>query len=198
MKVTLLVMTLNEIEGMRVIMPQIPKNLFDQILICDGGSTDGTIDWSRENGYEVYVQSRPGIRFGYFEVWPHVRGDAVVFFSPDGNSLIEKLEPLVVKIKEGCDMVIVSRYLVPARSYDDNPITRFGNWLFRTLINFCFTRTLPWRYTDPMVIFRALRKDLPERLGLFEADAYEPMERWFRTTISWEPLMSIRAARAAG
>ena len=44
MKVTLLVMTLNEIEGMRVIMPQIPKGVFDQILICDGGSTDGTID----------------------------------------------------------------------------------------------------------------------------------------------------------
>ena len=59
MKVTFLVMTLNEIEGMRVIMPQIPKGVFDQILICDGGSTNGTIDWSRENGYEVYVQSRP-------------------------------------------------------------------------------------------------------------------------------------------
>ena len=40
--VTLLVPTLDEIEGMRKIMPRIQRDWCDQILVVDGGSTDGT------------------------------------------------------------------------------------------------------------------------------------------------------------
>ena len=73
-KVTLLIPTLNEIDGMKVIMPQINRDWVHQILILDGGSTDGTIEWARENGYEVYVQKEAGIRQGYMEVLPSNRG----------------------------------------------------------------------------------------------------------------------------
>ena len=38
----------------------------------------------------VHVQSRPGFRRGYIEVWPMTEGDVVVTFSPDGNSLPKK------------------------------------------------------------------------------------------------------------
>jgi len=68
MKVTLVVMTLNEIEGMKAIMPKIDPTWCDQIIVADGGSTDGTIEWAKEQGYEVVVQSKPGIRFAYFDI----------------------------------------------------------------------------------------------------------------------------------
>src|SRR6516164_5628262 len=55
--VTLLVPTLNEIVGMKGIMPLIGHDWVDQILILDGGSTDGTIEWARDNGYTGYVQT---------------------------------------------------------------------------------------------------------------------------------------------
>ena len=57
MKVTLLIPTLNEVEGMKLIMPRIQRDWCDQILFLDGGSTDGTIEWARANGYEVYVRN---------------------------------------------------------------------------------------------------------------------------------------------
>jgi hypothetical protein len=60
--VTLLVPTLNEIVGMKAIMPLVRREWIDQILVLDGGSTDGTIEWARANGYEVHVQTEPGIR----------------------------------------------------------------------------------------------------------------------------------------
>ena len=58
MKTTLLIPTLNEINGMKAIMPQIKKEWCDQILILDGNSTDGTAEWARENGYEVYLHKQ--------------------------------------------------------------------------------------------------------------------------------------------
>jgi len=52
----LLVFTLNEIDGMKQIMPRIQREWVDEIFIVDGGSTDGTVEFARENGYAVYVQ----------------------------------------------------------------------------------------------------------------------------------------------
>ena len=53
MKVTLLIPTLNEIDGMKTIMPRIKPEWCDQILIVDGQSTDGTVDYARQQGYDV-------------------------------------------------------------------------------------------------------------------------------------------------
>ena len=58
----LLVFTLNEYEGMKHIMPRIQREWLDEILIVDGGSTDGTIEYARENGFQVYCQKRKGFR----------------------------------------------------------------------------------------------------------------------------------------
>ena len=90
MKTTLLVMALNEIDGMKAIMPKVDLGWVDQIILYDGGSTDGTVEWAKAQGMTVHVQSRPSFRRGYIEVWPMTEGDVVVTFSPDGNSLPEK------------------------------------------------------------------------------------------------------------
>ena len=192
MKFTLLVMTLNEIEGMQVIMPKVRRKWFDQIIVVDGGSTDGTVEWAREQGYETYVQKQKGFRHAYEEVWPIIIGDVVVTFSPDGNSIPEIIPSLLSKIREGYDMVIVSRYLGEAKSADDDIVTGFGNWLFTKTVNFLHGG----QYTDVMVIYRAYRKALASELELLGDTAYSTPEKIFRTKISWEPLLSVRSAKA--
>lgn len=77
--VTLLVPALNETEGMRKIIPQIQRERCDQILVVDGGSTDGTQDQARARGYELIVQRKAGIRHAYWEAFHLVRGEIVVF-----------------------------------------------------------------------------------------------------------------------
>lgn len=191
MKTTLLVLTLNEIEGMKAIMPQIQRDWCDQTIVVDGGSTDGTIEWARGQGYEVYIQSRPGFRHAYNEVLPYVAGDVIVTFSPDGNSIPELIPVLIDKMKEGYDMVIASRYLGNAKSEDDDVVTGFGNWLFTRTVNLLHGG----RYTDAMVIFRAYHKQIVYDLELNKDDGYALAEKLFRTRISWEPLLSVRAAK---
>ena len=192
MKTTLLIMTLNEIVGIKAIMPQINKDWVDEIIVVDGGSTDGTIEWATENGYKVYVQKQQGFRHAYTEVWPMVKGDIAITFSPDGNSVPQLIPQLITKMKEGYDMVIVSRYLKGAKSEDDDFVTRFGNWLFTKTVNLLYAA----EYTDVMVIFRAYRKELVCELGLDKEEAYRLPEKLFHTKISWEPLLSVRAAKA--
>lgn len=191
MKTTLLVMTLNEIEGMKAIMPSIKREWCDQIIVVDGGSTDGTIEWARDNGYQVYVQKQRGFRHAYHEVMPYVEGDVIITFSPDGNSIPELIPALIDKMKEGYDMVIASRYLGNAKSEDDDYITAFGNWLFTKTVNLLYKS----RYTDVMVIFRAYKTSLIHELDLTNDDAYAFVEKTFHCKISWEPLLSVRAAK---
>ncbi|MBI3548541.1 MAG: glycosyltransferase family 2 protein [Elusimicrobia bacterium] len=191
LKFTLLVPTMNEIIGMKAVMPKIDRKWVDQILVVDGGSTDGTVEYAREQGYDVYEQKTKGLRFAYIEGIHSVKGDIVITFSPDGNSLPERIPALVEKMKEGWEMVIVSRYLDGAKSYDDDPITGFGNWMFRHLINIMFRA----KYTDPFVMFRAWRKDLFFRLDLDLEETYSFEERMLHTTIGVEQLFTMRVAK---
>ncbi|MCM3881582.1 MAG: glycosyltransferase family 2 protein [Vicinamibacterales bacterium] len=188
--VTLFLPVLNEIDGLRAMLPDLCSKGFDQILLVDGGSRDGSVEFARTQGVETYVQHRKGIRHAYIEAWPKIRGEFVVTFSPDGNCPAEALHDLVGAVASGRDMVIASRYLPPARSEDDDLLTGFGNWMFTTLINLCHGG----RYTDAMGIYRAYRTSLFGQLDLDKESSYAP-ETICGTVIGIEPLLSIRCAK---
>ena len=191
MTATLVVPILNELRGLKVVMPRLPP--LNQILVVDGGSTDGSVEWCIRQGYEVLIQRRPGMRAALQEAWNKVRGDVMVTFSPDGNSDPARIVPLLsaMAARPAPDMVIVSRYLDWARSDDDTPLTRAANRLFTSGIN----RLFGGRYTDALVLFRAYRRDLPERLAVLE-ERSPAWERFVGRYVSWEPMLSIRAAKA--
>ena len=48
MSITIIILTLDEIDGVSVIMPQINKNWAEEIVFVDGGSTDGTVEKAKE------------------------------------------------------------------------------------------------------------------------------------------------------
>ncbi len=162
--VTLLIPVLNEAQAMRKILPQIPKGSCDQILVVDGGSTDDSADYARSLGFDVYTQKERGLRAAYAEGIAQATGDIVVTFSPDGNSMAEKIPVLIAKMREGYDMVIVSRYKDNAKSQDDDMLTAFGNWMYTAAINFLFRA----QYTDSLVMFRAYRRDILQELKMTE------------------------------
>ena len=181
LKTTLLLPTLNEIEAVQVVIPQIKRDWIDEILVVDGGSKDGTVEYLRGQGLTVLSQPH-GRGYGHAMAYglQHAAGGIVIEFTPDGNSVPEDIPRIIAKVNEGYDLVIGSRYLAGARSDDDDQLTALGNWLFTTIVNILFGA----HYTDVLVGFRAFRRDAALRLGL---DA---------PGLSWPCQSSIRFARA--
>ena len=196
MKTTLIVPTLNELTGLKAVMPKVKPKWCEQVIVLDGTSTDGTLEEARKLGYEVYIQKEKGLWNGYRELFMSgaVKGDIVVTFSPDGNSVPEGI-PLLSKVIEllGHDMVIASRYACGAHSDDDTKITKLGNWLFTKLVN----ALCRGRYTDALVMFRAYRKEIVEKLGFLEETpkTHKLLQR-ISGLSSWESPMCIRASKA--
>ena len=56
MKVALLIPTLNEIVGLKIIMPRVKREWFHEIIFIDGNSTDGTIEYIKENNYNLILE----------------------------------------------------------------------------------------------------------------------------------------------
>ena len=177
---TLLLPTLNEIEAARVIIPQIRREWVDEIIVVDGGSTDGTVEFMRDAGLRVHSQTSRGYGEGLLEAIHLASGDVIIEFNPDGNSIPADIPRIVAKINEGYDLVIGSRYREGAKSDDDDWLTATGNWMFTTIVNLLF-RT---QYTDSLVGFRAYRREQALRLDL---DA---------PGLSWPCQTSTRFARA--
>lgn len=155
MKTTLAILALNEIDGIQVVVPKIDRSWVDEIIVVDGGSTDGTIEWCEANGLRVLRQKRRGYGAGMREVIEIAKGDVVIEFMADGNCDPAAIPKLVAKMREGYDLVIGSRYIDGAKSEDDTPMTRFGNWCFTRIINVLFGG----KFTDAMMGYRAYRID---------------------------------------
>jgi len=193
LKVTVIVPTMNEIDGMKWFMPRLKKEWYDELIIIDGSSVDGTIEYCKANGHPIFIQSKKGLVNALDEAYKMSTKDIIVTITPDGNSLPEFIPELVKKIREeGYDMVIASRYLGKAKSYDDDVFTAFGNHLFTAMINLFFHA----KYTDTLVGFRAYRRDTIERLRLYDQHKQGWLKSIFYNRMNgWEVSSVIRAAK---
>ena len=155
LKSTLAILVLDEIEAIQQVLPKIDRSWVDEIIVVDGGSTDGTIEYCESQGLQVLRQRQHGYGRGMMELIDRAKGDIIIEFMGDGNCKAETIPLLIKKIKEGYDLVIGSRYAGGARSFDDTMMTRFGNWGFTQLINVLFRA----HFADAMMGYRAYRKD---------------------------------------
>ena len=188
---TLIMPTLNEIEGLKHILPQIDRSLFKEIIVVDGRSTDGTIEYCTDQGLTVLIQPGRGIPDAEVHAYNHATGDIIIIFTPDGNSLPNLLPTLCQKMYEGYDMIVASRYIEDARSEDDDILTAIGNKLFTLMVNLLFKAN----YTDALVGLRAYRRDAIEKMNLPKISSESSLRARYFYMNSWELGSSIRSAR---
>jgi glycosyltransferase involved in cell wall biosynthesis len=154
--VIVFVLTLDEIDGVSQIMPQVKKEWADRIIFVDGGSTDGTLEKAKELGFEVIHQKNKGEGNACRVGTDATDSDYVMFFSPDGNDVPEDIPRLIQKSKEGYDVVHISRFGKNSQSDDAGPLEYFGNKMFTFLVNTFFGG----KYTDALNGFRIIKRDI--------------------------------------
>tara|TARA_Y100000996_G_scaffold311953_1_gene248257 strand:- start:6 stop:671 length:666 start_codon:yes stop_codon:yes gene_type:complete len=138
MSVAIIILTLNEIDGVRVILPKIKKEWADEIVVIDGGSTDGTIEECKKMGFQVINQKNKGHGGGILTGVEYTKSDIIIIFGPDGNHEPDEILQLIEKMNEGYDQVIISRFGKESENLDAGLIDGFGNKMFTFVANVIF------------------------------------------------------------
>ena len=138
MTTALIITTLNEITGVKKIIPKIKKEWVDEILFVDGGSTDGTIEEARRMGFKVIIQKQKGHGAAILEGVNAIKSNNFIIFASDGNDEPEKIPQIIQKFKEGYDQVLVTRFGKGSVNLDAGIIDTFGNKMFTFLANVFF------------------------------------------------------------
>lgn len=200
--IAIVAVCMNEIEALRVIAPKLRELLQLQtwdsrLIFVDGNSIDGSYEFLSENGYLVISQSRPGLpqalRDG-LDSAAEMGCSHAVMFQPDGNCRPEDLARIVDKLLDGqYDLVIGSRYLKARRSVDDTLTTFLGNSAFRLMYRLRFPQ---YSLRDPIVGYRGFPLALLRDLDLLDNSEYRLVERFLRTSLSFDPIMTARSLKA--
>jgi glycosyltransferase involved in cell wall biosynthesis len=118
-KISLCLLVWNELEGCRLDIPKISRNLFDEIYAVDGGSTDGTVTYLESEGIPVYRQPKKSLNAAYIHAVERSACDAVVVFFPKGNLPTADLQRFRPLLERGYDLVIASRNIKGAGNEED-------------------------------------------------------------------------------
>jgi glycosyltransferase involved in cell wall biosynthesis len=128
-RVSIIVPTLNEAVGARVLLTDVP-DWIDEVIVVDGRSTDGTLDAVRDACPRALCLTQQGkgkgdaIKLGLASA----SGDIVVTMDGDLSMSLVDAGRLVDKLVEGHDFVKGSRALPGGGSADFTPARRFGSW----------------------------------------------------------------------
>tara|TARA_Y100000782_G_scaffold114741_1_gene152209 strand:- start:4892 stop:5575 length:684 start_codon:yes stop_codon:yes gene_type:complete len=165
MKKTLVMYTMDEIEGVKGIFEKIPIDLFDQFIVMDNHSNDGTIEFLEEHDVNVIQQKNPGRTNALIEAIEHASGDIIVNLSSDGNENPEDIPKILKKFEEGYEMVTASRFLPESKvdvEDDKLRIRVFGNKICAMLVNLCWGTNV----TDTTNALRGFTKSCYKRAKL--------------------------------
>src|SRR5882762_2955139 len=180
--VSVIIAALNEEEAIANVVTSVPRDIANEIIIVDNGSTDRTAEVAAAAGARVVTESQRGYGRAFRAGLRSISSDCeiVVFLDGDGSDYPEMMNRLVEPIIEGThDFVISSR----TRGWRERGSMNWHHVFAGYMVGFFLRLLYDVRSTD-MGPFRAIRRDALERLNMREE------------TYGWPLEMQMRAARA--
>ncbi|GIK40746.1 MAG: hypothetical protein BroJett011_45790 [Chloroflexota bacterium] len=204
MNITLILLTMNELEGSKALFEKIPWQEFEAALVLDGNSTDGTREFFESKGIRVVSQKNKGLGNAVIEAIAAATGHAVVFFHPDGNMNPEdtlKFRPL---FEQGYEFIVASRMMKGSYNEEDTKLLKFRKWaniFFAWIAAALWRKPGRYRATDPVNGFRGVTLDAFERMAIDATDCsidYQMLIRAYKKNIKLIEFPTIEGSRIAG
>ncbi len=199
MKISLVILTLNEIEGLRVLLSKIPFSAVDEVLAIDGGSTDGTIQYLKENKIDVHVQDVKGRGEAFRLAFKIATGEALIFYSPDGNEDPYDISKFRHYLDQGSDIIIANRMSSGGQNEEDGklfPLRKWANNIFTLMANVCWNKN---KYIyDTINGFRSITRIAWQELNLDGPGytiEYQMSIRAFKTNLKITEFPTIESKR---
>lgn len=152
-KIVVIIPALNEEKALPLVIGEIPKDIADEVIVVDNGSTDRTFSVAQESGATALKEERKGYGYACLKGIEYIKQkppDIVVFLDGDHSDYPEEMIHIIKPIiEDGYDMVVGSRVLggteKGARTVQAYYGTRFGVFLIKYLFGFSFTDLGPFR-----------------------------------------------------
>lgn len=159
--VCVLIPTLNEAETVGEVIEGFQEQGYTDVLVVDGGSTDGTTEVARDAGARVVEQTGSGKGQAVQEALGLIDSRVVVMIDGDGTYLPAEVDRLLEPLKRGYDHVIGDRLgnrgAFPTLNY-------YGNRFFNRAFRLAHGRNL----SDILTGYRAFTRRSMDRLHLEE------------------------------
>jgi dolichol-phosphate mannosyltransferase len=162
---SLVLPALNEAENLDRVLPELKRAIAAlgptyEIIVVDGGSTDGTQEIVRKHEVRLVSQKLPGFGGAYRAGFEQARGEYIITLDADGSHDPAFLKDLWNARGEG-DVVIASRYV-------DGGAAEMPAWRFALsrILNITFGRGLSLPVHDLSSGFRLYRRAVLQELNL--------------------------------
>jgi dolichol-phosphate mannosyltransferase len=155
---TVAVLALNERENVRALLPDVQRALLEsgashELLVIDGGSTDGTAETATALGAQVHLQGRRGYGGAILEALRVARGRYLLTMDADLSHPASFVNNLWSARERG-DVVVASRY-VPGAGFQAPWIRK----LLSRVLNLAYRRLLSLPVRDLSSGFRLYRTE---------------------------------------
>ncbi len=160
-KTTVIIPTLNEENNIKIIINELQRLGYSNILVIDGNSDDATVEVAKSLDVNVLNQDGKGKGSALRQAFTYgALGDWVIMMDADGSMDPKEIPVLLSLLRNGADVAKASRFMKGGHSDDMTFIRRLGNRFFVFLVN----RMLKAKYTDLCYGYAAFTKEALQKL----------------------------------
>jgi glycosyltransferase involved in cell wall biosynthesis len=165
--VTVVIPTLNEAGNIIGVINTVKKVLKypHEIIIVDGGSTDGTLDIVTHKKCKLIIEPRRGYGLALRLGMKQAKGNILVMVDGDGTYELKHINILLDRlIEKDADLCLATRM------YDPNKAMGMMNFVGNKVITFCFNMLYKQNLSDSQSGYRAISKKAFDQIEFREDD----------------------------
>jgi len=169
--VSVVIPTLNESSNLPLILPFLPMEWIDEVILVDGRSTDNTVEVALQlmPSIKVVMEKRKGKGVAMRAGYAASTSDIIVLLDADGSNDPREIPSFIERLMQGADMVKGSRFSVGGGTTDMTMIRKLGNGFLAFVANILFSQ----KYTDLCYGFHAFWRNNLKFLELERYDGFE-------------------------